>query len=51
MRERVELLGGSFELVTAPGEGVHITAAFSLEDAEAGEPLAEQGMTTGRSPS
>ncbi len=51
MRERVELLGGSFELVTAPGEGVHITAAFSLEDAEVGEPLAEQGMTTGRSPS
>ena len=34
MRERVELLGGTFELETAPGEGVHITAEFPLDAVE-----------------
>jgi signal transduction histidine kinase len=39
MRERVELLGGSFVLEAAPGDGVHITAEFPLEepDPEAGQ--------------
>jgi signal transduction histidine kinase len=31
MRERVSLLGGSFVLETAPGQGVHITAEFPLD--------------------
>jgi PAS domain S-box-containing protein len=35
MRERVELLGGAFDLETAPGEGVHITAEFPLYDSAA----------------
>lgn len=30
MRERVELLGGTFDLETSPGRGVHITAEFPL---------------------
>jgi PAS domain S-box-containing protein len=46
MRERVELLGGSFELETTPGEGVHITAEFPLEDVASARPIAEQGRTT-----
>jgi PAS domain S-box-containing protein len=33
MRERAELLGGRFDLETAPGDGVHITAEFPLDDA------------------
>jgi signal transduction histidine kinase len=32
MQERVALLGGMFELVTAPGEGVHLTAEFPLDE-------------------
>jgi signal transduction histidine kinase len=32
MRERVELLGGTFNLESAPGEGVHITAEFPLDE-------------------
>jgi PAS domain S-box-containing protein len=38
MRERVELLGGRFDVETAPGEGVHLTAEFPLEDAQVGHP-------------
>lgn len=36
MRERVELLGGSFDLESVPGGGVHITAAFPLDEASPG---------------
>ena len=32
MRERVELLGGTLALETAPGEGVHITAEFPVAE-------------------
>ena len=32
MRERVTLLGGSFHVETAPGEGTHLTALFPLDD-------------------
>lgn len=46
MRERVELLGGSFELDTAPGEGVHINAEFPVEDEAQGERTFEPGAAT-----
>ncbi|MFN8590435.1 MAG: PAS domain S-box protein [Thermomicrobiales bacterium] len=32
MRERVTLLGGTFQVETAPGEGTHLTALFPLDD-------------------
>jgi signal transduction histidine kinase len=41
MRERVELLGGTFDLETAPGEGVRITAEFPLDEPDPADPPGE----------
>lgn len=43
MRERAELLGGTFEIDAAPGEGVTVTAELPLEDpAMDGRPADEE---------
>jgi signal transduction histidine kinase len=37
MRERVQVLGGTFHIDTAPGQGVRVQATIQLDVAEAAE--------------